>query len=120
MSVQRIALVVKSTDRTAAVQRYSSLLESDLIDEFAIGDSGLTVSILAGVSILSGTEEALARADSLVASALVDSLATTRAQLEAAGWTITGSLGSPGSILARDADGYIMEFVEQTDDQDGD
>jgi hypothetical protein len=119
MSVQRIALVVKSTDRTAAVQRYSSLLESDLIEEFAIGDTGLTVSVLAGVSILSGTEEALAQADSLVASALVDSLATTRAQLEADGWTITGSLGSPGSILARDADGYIIEFVEQTDDQVG-
>jgi hypothetical protein len=116
MSVQRIALVVKSTDRTAAVQRYSSLLESDLIEEFAIGDTGLTVSVLAGVSILSGTEEALAQADSLVASALVDSLATTQSQLEEAGWTITGSLGSPGSILARDADGHIIEFVEQTDD----
>jgi hypothetical protein len=120
MSVQRIALVVKSTDRTAAVQRYRTLLESDVIEEFAITDTGLTVSVLAGVSILSGSEEALAQADSLVASALVDSLATTRAQLEAAGWTITGSLGSPGSILARDADGYIIEFVEQTDNQVGD
>jgi hypothetical protein len=116
MSVQSIALVVKSTDRTAAVQRYSKLLESGLIEEFAIDDTGLTVSVLPGVSILSGTEEALSRADSLVATAFVDSLATTKAQLREAGWTITGSLGSPGSILARDADGYIIEFVEARED----
>jgi hypothetical protein len=112
MSVQSIALVVKSTDHDAAVQRYSSLLESDLIEEFAIGDTGLTVSVLPGVSILSGTEDALSRADSLVASTFVDSLATTQSRLEATGWTITGSLGSPGSILARDPDGYVIEFVE--------
>jgi hypothetical protein len=115
MSVQSFALVVKSTDRLAAVQRYSSLLAANLIEEFAIGDTGLTVSVLPGVSILSGTEEALRRADSLVATAFVDSLATTQSQLEAAGWTITGSLGSPGSMLARDADGYIIEFVERPD-----
>jgi hypothetical protein len=113
VSVQNIALVVKSTDRNAAVQRYSGLLESDLIEEFAIGDTGLTVSVLRGVSILSGTEEALARANSLVATAFVDSLATTRDQLLEAGWTIAGSLGSPDSLLARDADGYIIEFVER-------
>jgi hypothetical protein len=120
MSIQSIALVVKSTDRTAAVQRYSSLLESDPIHEFAIGDTGLTVSVLSGVSILSGTAQALAPAESLVASAFVDSLASTKAQLEGAGWTITGSLGSPGSLLARDVDGNVFEFVEQTDDQVGD
>jgi hypothetical protein len=120
MSIQSVALVVKSTDRAAAVQRYGSLLESDPIHEFSIGDTGLTVSVLPGVSILSGTEEALAPAESLVASAFVDSIASTQAQLEAAGWTITGSLGSPGSILARDADGYVFEFVEQPADQVGD
>jgi hypothetical protein len=120
MSIQSIALVVKSTDRAAAVQRYGSLLGSDVLHEFAIEDTGLTVSVLPGVSILSGTEEALGPAESLVASAFVDSLESTQAQLEAAGWTITGSLGSPGSILARDADGYIIEFVERTGDQDGD
>jgi hypothetical protein len=112
VSVQSIALVVKSTDREAAVKRYRALLESDVIEEFEIGDTGLSVSVLNGVSILSGTEEALARADSLVATAFVDSLETTKAHLVDAGWTITGSLGSPGSMLARDADGYIIEFVE--------
>jgi hypothetical protein len=112
MSVQSIALVVKSTDRNAAVRRYSSLLESDPVEEFAIENTGLTVSVLPGVSILSGTEEALSRADSLVATAFVDSLEATKAQLVEAGWTITGSLGSPGSVLARDGDGYVVEFVE--------
>jgi hypothetical protein len=47
-----------------------------------------------------------------VATAFVDSLEATKAHLVEAGWTITGSLGSPGSVLARDADGYIIEFVE--------
>jgi hypothetical protein len=92
VSVQGITLVVKSTDRKAAVKRYSALLESDVVEEFAVGDSGLTVSVLRGVSILSGPAEALARADSLVATVFVNSLATTKAQLVEAGWTITGSL----------------------------
>jgi hypothetical protein len=112
MSVQSITLVVKATDRQAAVQRYSKLLGAGLIEEFAIADTGLTVSVLRGVSILSGTDEALSRADSLVATAFVDSLAATRAQLVEDGWTVAGSLGSPGSMLAQDADGYIIEFVE--------
>lgn len=112
MSVQSIALVVKSANREATVQRYSSLLESDVIEEFAISETGLTVSVLRGVSILSGTEEALSRTNLPVATAFVDSLEATKAQLEDAGWTITGSLGSPGSVLARDADGYTIEFVE--------
>jgi hypothetical protein len=112
MSVRSIALVVKSTNRQGAIGRYSKLLESELVEEFGIGDTGLTVSVLRGVSILSGSDEALSRADSLVASTFVDSLAATEAQLLEAGWTITGSLGSPGSLLARDADGYVIEFVE--------
>jgi hypothetical protein len=111
MSVRSINLVVKSTDGKAAVKRYSALLESDVSAEFPFGDSGLTVSVLGGVSILSGTEEALARAESPVATAFVDSLSTTRAQLGQAGWTIEGAAGSP-SVLARDADGYLIEFVE--------
>ena len=112
MSLQNLAFVVKSTDRKAAVERYGSLLGSGLISEFEIGDTGLRVSVLGRVSILSGTEKALSRTDLPVASALVDSLAATRSQLEETGWTITGSLGSPGSILARDPDGYTIEFVE--------
>jgi hypothetical protein len=115
VGVQRLTVVVKSTDRDAAVEQYCALLESDLLEEFAIAGTGLTVSVLPGVSILSGTAEALTQAESLVATAFVDSLQATEAQLVRAGWVVGGSLGSPNSVLARDRDGSMIEFVEQSD-----
>lgn len=115
MSVRAMSVVVKTTDRHAAVEQYRALLESDVLEEFEIDDSGLTVTVLPGLSILSGTAVALSRAESLVATAFVDSFENTKAQLVETGWTIAGSLGSPNSLLARDAAGSIIEFVEQPD-----
>jgi hypothetical protein len=115
VSVRSIAVVVKSTDKEAAVKRYSTLLESEPLHEFGIAGTELTVTVFPGLSILSGPRVALSKADSLVASALVDSIEATEKQLVVAGWTITGSLGSPNSFLARDADHSVMEFVEQPD-----
>jgi hypothetical protein len=115
MGIRGLAVVVKSTDRDAAVAQYCSLLESDLLKEFTIGDTGLTVSVLPGISILSGSATALSQAESLVATVFVDSLEATEAQLVKAGWDVGGSLGSPNSVLARDADGSMIEFVEQPD-----
>jgi hypothetical protein len=115
VGVQRLTVVVKSTDRDAAVQQYCALLESDVLEEFTIANTGLTVSVLPGVSILSGTAEALSQVESLVATAFVDSLEATEAQLVKAGWDVGGSLGSPNSVLARDADGSMIEFVEPSD-----
>ena len=116
MAVRGLTVVVKSTERDAAVEQYCALLESDLLEEFKIGDTGLTVSVLPGLSILSGTPDALSRAEGLVATAFVDSLEATEAQLVKAGWDVGGSLGSPHSVLARDADGSMIEIVEQRDD----
>jgi hypothetical protein len=113
MSVLGLNLVVKSTDHSAAVERYSALLESHFLQEFEIADRGLTVTVFPGLSVLSGPEEALSPLESLVASAFVDSIDTTREKLVKTGWTMAGSLGSPKSLLARDPDGSIMEFVEQ-------
>jgi hypothetical protein len=113
VSIRRLTVVVKSTDRDTAVEQYCELLESDVLQEFAIADTGLTVSVLPGVSILSGTAAALSKAKSLVATAFVDSLEATEAQLVKAGWDVGGSLGSPNSVLARDAQGSVIEFVEQ-------
>jgi hypothetical protein len=115
LTVLRLAVVVKSTDRDAAVDRYSALLGSELLGEFEIADTGLTVSVLPGLSILSGSEAALSRTNSPVASVAVDSLDSTKEQLVKTGWTIAGSLGSPNSLLAQDPDGSIMEFVELPD-----
>jgi hypothetical protein len=113
VSVLKLTVVVKSTDRSAAVERYSKLLESEALGEFAIEGTGLTVTLFPGLSVLSGSAKALAQADGLVASTFVDSLEKTRAELVDAGWTVGGSLGSPGSVLARDPDGSMFEFVEQ-------
>jgi hypothetical protein len=115
VSVQGISVVVKTSDRQAAVEQYGALLQSDILEEFEIEVSGLTVTVFPGLSILSGTEAALSVADSLVATAFVDSIGSTEQQLVKAGWTIAGSLGSPNSLLARDANGSIIEFVERPD-----
>jgi len=108
-----MSVVVKTTDRHAAVEQYRVLLESDVLEEFEIDDSGLTVTVLPGLSILSGTAGALSRAESLVATAFVDSIENTQARLVETGWTLAGSLGSPNSLLARDATGSVIEFVER-------
>jgi hypothetical protein len=113
VSLRTLAVVVKSTDKAAAVQRYSALLETEPLHEFDIAGTELTVTVLPGLSILSGPKAALSTADSLIASALVDSIEATEQELVLAGWTIAGSLGSPNSLLARDVDGSVMEFVEQ-------
>jgi hypothetical protein len=114
VTVVGLSVVVKSTDRDAAVRRYRALLGSEVLQEFELPGGALTVTVLPGLSILSGDEAALANARPLLASVLVDSLDATKELLAADEWTIAGSLGSPGSLLARDPDGSLFEFVEQT------
>jgi hypothetical protein len=106
------ALDVHSTDHDGAVQRYQLLLGVPPAQEFVIGDRDLTVTVFPGLSVISGTAEALASVGDLRATAFVDSLAEVRAQLAESGWTTEGSLGAAGSLLARDPDGMLTEFVE--------
>jgi len=80
--------------------------------EFTIGDRDLTVTVFPGLSVISGTADALASVRELRATAFVDSLAQTREQLAESGWTTEGSLGAGNSLLARDPDGMLAEFVE--------
>jgi hypothetical protein len=58
-------------------------------------------------------EEELTRVRTLQATVLVDSLAQTKERLDKTGWEIGGSLGSGPSLLARDPDGSLFEFVER-------
>jgi len=115
MSVLGMSVVVKSSDHYAAVRRFSRLLEAGTLDEFELPGGELTVTVLPGLSILSGKEQALSAVGALLATVFVDSLEKTRGQLVDAGWTIDGSLGAPRSLLARDVDGSLFEFVEQFD-----
>lgn len=114
MRVMSIAVVVPSTNREEAVARYSALLGADIVTEFDLPGGALTVTVLPGLSILSGDEEDLDQVRDLRASLLVDSLEVIREHLERSGWLVDGTLGSPQSLLARDPDGTLFEFVERT------
>ncbi|HEV7958217.1 MAG TPA: VOC family protein [Acidimicrobiales bacterium] len=112
MSVVRIAVVVPSTNHDAAVARYKDLLGADIVAQFELPGGSLTVTVLPGISVLSGNEQYLAPARDLRATLMVDSLPRTRELLERTGWLMQGTLGAPGSLLARDPDGTLFEFVE--------
>ncbi len=114
MSVLNIAVVVASTNHDAAVARYKELLGADVITQFELPGGSFTVSVLPGISILSGNEQVLAPVRELRASLMVDSLALTRERLEHTGWIVDGTLGAPGSFIARDPDGNVVEFVERS------
>jgi hypothetical protein len=105
---------VKVTDHDAAVDRYKALLESDVLDEFELPGGELTVTILPGLSIVSGSAAALSRAPTLQATVFVESLERTRDLLLQTGWTERGSLGTSGSLLAADPEGSVFEFVERS------
>jgi hypothetical protein len=114
VSVLSIAVVVPSTNHDAAVARYRELLEADIVTQFELPGGSMTVTVLPGISILSGNEETLTPVRELRASLMVDSLDLTRQRLERTGWIIDGTLGAPGSLLARDPDGTHFEFVERS------
>jgi hypothetical protein len=114
VSVLSISVVVTSTNREVAVARYAELLGTGILTEFEIPGGAFTVTVLPGLSILSGEEDDVDRVRDLRASLMVDSLELTREQLERSGWFIDGTLGTPGSFLARDSDGTLFEFVERT------
>jgi hypothetical protein len=112
VSVLSIVVVVPTTQLDATLERHRSLLEKDVIEQFSIPGRDLTVTVLPGLSILSGDEHALASVKALRATFIVDSLKLTRELLERTGCVVEGSLGSGASMLARDPDGNLFEFVE--------
>jgi hypothetical protein len=111
MSVSAVSVVVRSTDHDAAIQRYKRLLGPPE-NEFTIPGRGLTITIFHGLSVVSGRADALAPVRALRATVFVESLPVARTELAASGWTTEGSLGAGSSLLARDPDGMLAEFVE--------
>jgi hypothetical protein len=114
VNVIRASVVIQSTDRQNAVYRCKQLFSAEPISEFQIPGSDLFVTAFAGFSVLSGTAEALAPVRDLRATVFVDSLKEIDELLGETGWTREGSLGSKGSMLARDPDGNLIEFVEES------
>jgi catechol 2,3-dioxygenase-like lactoylglutathione lyase family enzyme len=112
MKVLGTATIVESTDRDAAVGRYEALFGMPPLHEFPIVGRGLTVAIFPGLSVLSGEPSTLAPLADLRATIFVDSLRETEAELQLTGWATEGPLGAGASLLARDPDGNLIEFVE--------
>lgn len=113
MSVLNIAVVVSSANRDAAIARYKRLLDIEVVTQFDLPGGTFTVTVLPGISILSGNESSLDSVRPVRASISVESLVLTREILENTGWRIDGTLGSPDSFLARDPDENLIEFVER-------
>ena len=107
--------VVPSTDREGAVRRFTTIYGAPPIHEFPIEGRELNVSVFPGVSVLSGPALALVELANLRASVFVGSIAEAEVELQEAGWAIEGSLGAGASLLARDPDGNLLEFVENPD-----
>jgi hypothetical protein len=113
MMVTRASVVVQSTNRQGAVDRYKSLLGAPPLNEFQIPGADLVVTAFAGLSVLSGSAEALAPVRDLHATIYVESLKEVGELLVETGWAREGPLGATGSLLARDPDGNLLEFVEE-------
>ena len=112
MTVLGSAAIIQSTDRDAAVRRYQALFGEPPLHQFPIVDRALNVAVFPGLSVLSGEPAALALVTDLRATVFVGSLRETEAELRLTGWTMEGSLGAGASLLARDPDGNLIEFVE--------
>ena len=112
MKILGSAAIVRSSDREGAVRRFAAIFGTAPIHEFPIEGRDLNVSVFPGVSVLSGPASALAELADLRATVFVDSLSDAETELHKEGWTTAGELGGGASLLARDPDGNLLEFVE--------
>ena len=112
MNVLGSAAIVQSTDRAGAVSRFAAIFGAPPLHEFQIDDRDLSVSVFPGVSVLAGPASALEALTGLRATIFVGSLSEAEGELRAGGWTTEGALGGGASLLARDPDGNLLEFVE--------
>jgi hypothetical protein len=108
--------IVRSTNREEAVRRFAAIFGAQPLHEFPIEARNLNVSVFPGISVLSGPEATLSELASLRASVFVGSLAEAEVELRELGWAIEDGLGTGASLLARDPDGNLLEFVENPDD----
>jgi hypothetical protein len=113
MNVSTVAPVIISSDHAAAVNRLTALLGGP-IAEFPVPTAPLTVTVFPGVTLLSGAQDAVSPVRDLRATFFVDSLTDIATLLTRLGWSMSGSLGA-SSLLARDPDGNLLEFVERGD-----
>jgi hypothetical protein len=111
MKVWSVAAVVTSTDYETSVKSLTALLGAPLT-VFPVPVADLRVTVFAGMSLLSGSTDALQPVRDLRATVFVDSLIEAETTVSGLGWTKAGSLGS-ASLLARDPEGNLLEFIER-------
>jgi hypothetical protein len=113
MKITSVMPVVVSSDQETAVRCLTALLGSPT-SELPVPSAPLTVTTFPGISLLSGTADAVRPVRQLRATFSVASLIETEALLNRFAWPRVGSLGE-ASLLARDPDGNLFEFVERVD-----
>jgi hypothetical protein len=111
VKVSGVAAVVTSTDYETSVKNLTALLGAPLT-VFPVPVSDLRVTVFSGMSLLSGSSEALKPVRDLRATVFVNSLIEIETAVSGLGWTKVGSLGS-ASLLARDSEGNLLEFIER-------
>jgi hypothetical protein len=112
MKVLRTAAIVQCRDREKALKRYEALFDAAPLLEFPIADWNVHVAVFPGISVVSGEPSALAALATLRATVFVDSFSEIKTVLLRTGWTMEGSFGTGASVLAREPEGNLLEFVE--------
>jgi hypothetical protein len=112
MKVLRSAAIIQCTDREEAVKRYQALFDAPPLLEFPIPNWNVHVAVFPGISVVTGEPSALSPLATLRATVFVDSFSEIKTVLLRTGWTMEGSFGAGASVLARDPEGNLLEFVE--------
>jgi hypothetical protein len=117
MKIVGVSVPVLTADIERAILHYEALTAERVKTRFVVPERRLTIALLGSVTLISGDEQALAPLRELRASFLVDSLVDFEAHLRSTGATI---LQAPTptpvgrSMVARDVEGTVLEFVELT------
>lgn len=115
MKVVGVSVPVLTGDIERAIPRYEALTGERLQKRFVVPERGLTIALLGSVTLIAGSEQALAPLRGMRATFIVDSIVEFEAHLRGSGATI---LQAPAptpagrNMVARDVEGTVFEFVE--------
>jgi predicted enzyme related to lactoylglutathione lyase len=114
MKILSVLVPVLTADIESAIPRYEALMKEKVKARFVIPDRGLTIALIGGVTLITGTERDLAPLRSVRATFEVDSLADFETHLRASGATILQPptpTPTGRNMIAKDVEGVVFEFV---------